>query len=68
MSGKAVEVVEMMERRRLEVSCIQQTKWNGDRASTMMGWCKLLHAGGDGRSNGVGIIVSEEISKTVVRV
>ena len=53
MSGKAVEVVEMMERRRLEVSCIQQTKWNGDRARTMIGGCKLLHEG-DGRSNGVG--------------
>ena len=33
----------------------------------MMGEYKLLHAG-DGRNNGVGIIVSEEISKTVVRV
>ena len=68
MSGKEVEVVEMMERRRLEVLCIQETKWKGDRARTMMGGYKLLHAGGDGRSNGVGIIVSEEISKTVVRV
>ncbi|KAI0218475.1 hypothetical protein LSAT2_029827 [Lamellibrachia satsuma] len=68
MSGKGVEMAEMMERRRLEVLCIQETKWKGDRARTMMGGYKLLHAGGDGRSNGVGIIVSEEISKTVVRV
>ena len=29
---------------------------------------KMLHAGGDGMSNGVGIIVNEEISKEVVRV
>ena len=29
---------------------------------------KMLHAGGDGRSNGVGIIVNVEISKEVVRV
>ena len=28
----------------------------------------MLHAGGDGRSNGVGIIVNVEISKEVVRV
>ena len=28
----------------------------------------MLHAGGDGRSNGVGIIVNMEISKDVVRV
>ena len=34
----------------------------------MKGGYKLLHVGGDGRSNGVGIIVSEEIGKTVVRV
>ena len=27
----------------------------------------MLHAGGDGRSNGVGIIVNVEISKEVVR-
>ena len=26
----------------------------GDRTRTMMGGYKLLHAGGDGRSNGVG--------------
>ena len=58
----------MVERRRLEVLCIQETKWKGDRARTMTGGYKLLHAGGDGRSNGMGIIVSEEISKTVVRV
>ena len=61
-------MVEMVERRRLEVLCIQETKWKGDRGRAMMGGYKLLHAGGDGRSNGVGIIVSEEISKTVVRV
>ena len=29
---------------------------------------KLLHTGGDGRSNGVGIIVSEKIKKYVIRV
>ena len=34
----------------------------------MVGGRKLLHAGGDGRSSGVGIVISEEISKEVVRV
>lgn len=43
-------------------------KWKGDRARMLMDGLKLLHAGGDGKSNRVGIIVSEEISNTVVRV
>ena len=67
LSGKGVEVVEMMERRRLEVLCVQETK-RGDRARMMVGGRKLLHAGGDGRSSGVGIVISEEIIKEVVRV
>ena len=50
----------MMERRRLEVLCVQETKWRGDRARMMVGGRKLLHAGGDGRSSGVGIVISEE--------
>ena len=48
--------------------CVQETRWKGDRTRRLVGWYKLLHAGGVGRSNGVGVIVLEEISKDVVRV
>ena len=68
MEGKALEVVEMMKRRKMEVLCVQEKKWKGDRARKMAEGYKMLHAGGDGRSNGVGIIVNVEISKEVVRV
>ena len=47
---------------------LHETKWKGDRAQTMAEGYKTLHAGGDGRSNGVGIILNVEISKEVVRV
>ena len=50
----------MMDRRGLEVLFIQETKWKIDRARAIMGRYKLLHAEEDGRSNGEGIIVSEE--------
>ena len=45
ISGKGVEVVEMMERRILEVMCAQETKWRGDRARMMARGRKLLHGG-----------------------
>ena len=57
----------MMKRRKMEVLCVQETKWRGDRARKMAEGYKMLHTGVDGRSNGVGIIVNEEISKEVVR-
>ena len=48
--------------------CIQETKWKGDRERALAGGYKMLHAGGDGKTNGVGIIVSAKISKDVVGV
>ena len=68
MEGKALEVVDMMKRRKTEVLCVQETKWRGARARNMAEGYKMLHTGEDGRSNGVGIIVNVEISKEVVRV
>ena len=59
--------MEMMQRRSLEVLCVQKTRWKGDRARRLVGGYNLLHAGEDGRSNSVRIIASEEISKQVVR-
>ena len=52
--GEALEVVEMMKRRKREVLCVRETKWKRDRARKMVEGYKMLHARGDGRSNGVG--------------
>ena len=67
MEGKALEVVEMMKGRTIEVLCVQETRWRGDRVRKMSEGYNMPHAGGDGRSHGVGTIVNEEISKEVVR-
>ena len=68
MEGKALEVVEMINGRKMEVMCVRETKWKGDRAVKMAEGYNMLHAGGDGWGNGVGIIVNVEISKEVARV
>ena len=60
-------MVEMMQRRSLEVLCVQETRWKGDRVRRLVGGYKLLHMGGDGRSDAVRIMESEEISKQMVR-
>ena len=68
MEGKALELVEIMKKRKMEVLCVQETKWKGDMARKLAEGYKMLHAGGDGRSKCVGIIVNVEISNEVVRV
>ena len=49
--GKALEVVEMIKIRKMEVLCAHETKWKGDRTREMAEGYKMLHAGGDGMSN-----------------
>ena len=39
MTGKSKDIVDMMERRQLEVLCIQETKWKGSKARVqVVGW------------------------------
>ena len=68
MEGNALEVVGTMKGRKMEVLCVHETKWKGDRTRHITEGYNMLHAGENDRSNGVGIIVNEEISKEVVRV
>ena len=53
-------MVNVMDRRKLEILCIQVTKWKGDLAKVLTRGYKFLHVGRDGRSNVIGIIVTEE--------
>ena len=61
-------VVELMKRRQLLDMGVQETKWKGDKAVNLGEGFKMLHAGGDGKTHGVGVIMNEEYSKEVFRV
>ena len=39
MGGR--EVTNMMDKRKLEVSCVQETKWKGDRARALVSGYKM---------------------------
>ncbi|KAI5628101.1 hypothetical protein C0J50_8339 [Silurus asotus] len=68
MTGKGREVADMMERRKVDMLCVQETKWKGSKARNIGGGFKLFYHGVDGKRNGVGVILKEEYSKRVVEV
>ena len=47
---------------------VQETKLKGDGAVDLGEGFKMLRAVGDGKTNGVGVIMNEEYSKEVIRV
>ena len=68
MMGKGRELADMMERRKLDILCIQETKWKGSKARKLGGGCKLYYHGVDGRRSGVGIILNAKLTEKVVTV
>ena len=37
----------MINKRRVDILCVQETRWKGDKAKELVGGCKLLYSGAD---------------------
>ena len=68
MTGKGRELAEMMVKRKVDILCVQETKWKGSKARNIGDGCKIFYHGEDGRRNGVGVILSEEYIGRVLEV
>ena len=49
MTGRARELADMMERRNVDILCLQETQWKGSKARNIGGGCKIFYSGADGR-------------------
>ncbi|KAL5137687.1 Craniofacial development protein 2 [Glycine soja] len=69
LTGKSMEIVDVMVRRKINFMCLQETKWTGEKAKELdnLGF-KLWYTGKIRSKNGVGIIVDKEWKKDVVDV
>ena len=68
MTGRGRELADMMERRNVDILCLQETKWKGSKARSIGVGCKPFYKGADGRKNGIGIVVREELAESVLEV
>ena len=68
MTGRGRELADMIERRNVDILCPQETKWKRSKARNIGGGCKIFYNGADGRKNGIGIVVREELADSVLEV
>ena len=66
MTGRRRELADMMERRNVDILCLQETKWKESKAKKS--GCKIFYNGADGRKNGIGIMLREELAESVLEV
>ena len=50
----------------VDIFCLQETKWKGSKARNIGGVCKIFYNGADGRKNGIGIVLREELAESVL--
>ena len=68
MTGRGRELADLREQRNVDLVCLQETKWKGSKARNIGGGCKLFYNGADGRKNGIGIVLREELTESVLEV
>ena len=67
MTGKGREVADLMERRGVDILCVQETRWTGEKARCIGGGYKMWYYGSENKNNGVGIILKKEHVDKVVK-
>ncbi|KAK3574646.1 hypothetical protein QTP86_011559 [Hemibagrus guttatus] len=68
MTGKGRELSDMMERRKVDILCVQETRWKGSKACSIGAGFKLFYYGVDSQRNGVGVVLKEEFVRNVLEV
>ncbi|KAK3515361.1 hypothetical protein QTP70_018750 [Hemibagrus guttatus] len=58
----------MMERRKVDILCVQETRWKGSKARSIEAGFKLFYYGVDSKRNGVGVVLKEEFVRNVLEV
>ncbi|RWR99635.1 hypothetical protein B4U79_01873, partial [Dinothrombium tinctorium] len=67
MTGRSRELADALKSRRIDIACVQETKWTGTKARDI-GEGYKLHYNGTKAQNGVGIVVSGKLRDSVVEV
>ncbi|KAK3550446.1 hypothetical protein QTP86_025724, partial [Hemibagrus guttatus] len=68
LDGKGRELADVMERRKVDILCVQETRWKGSKARSIGAGFKLFYYGVDSKRNGVGVVLKEEFVRNVLEV
>ena len=69
MTGKGRELADLMERRHMDILCVQETRWKGNKAQEIGNGYKLFYSAADQRGrNGVGIIIRPCHKENIINV
>ncbi|KAK3535940.1 hypothetical protein QTP70_021240 [Hemibagrus guttatus] len=57
-----------MERRKVDILCVQETRWKGSKPRSIGEGFKMFYYGVDSKRNGVGVVLKEEFVRNILEV
>ncbi|XP_019234600.1 PREDICTED: uncharacterized protein LOC109215041 [Nicotiana attenuata] len=67
LTGKSIELAKILQKRKVNIACVQETRWAGSKASNANGY-KLSYSGVARGKNRVGIFVDRDLRESVGKV
>lgn len=69
MTGRGREIADMMQRRRVNILCVQETRWRGNKSREIGEGYKLVYSGANNKGrNGVGIVLDQDMKTKLTAV
>ena len=68
LTGRSRELADTLKTRRIDIACVQETKWQGAKAREIGEGFKLFYNGERSTRNGVGVVISDKFRDSVVEV
>ena len=68
MTGKAMEIADVLRRRKVDITCVQEVKLKGSKARNVGHGYNFFYHGDTSNRNGVGIILREERTNDILEI
>ena len=68
MTGKSIELADIMTRRNIDIACIQETRWKGAKAREIGEGYTMFYHGYHTKRNGVAIVVGEKWRDNILEI
>ena len=66
LTGKGRGIADLMERRKMDILCLQETRWKGNKAKELPEGHKLLYSSNNTGRNGVAVILLVNIRENLI--
>ncbi|XP_063378669.1 craniofacial development protein 2-like [Cydia fagiglandana] len=68
LTGRQQELAETLHRRRVNICCIQETKWKGAKSRDLGLGYKLVYYGTVNNQNGIGIVLDKDLKNRIINI